>query len=146
MCAGRRAAIVAAMETTTALRINPTTWNTGLRFDQAQLRPAPQQLLTLAGQGPLSADGELLHAGDPAAQLGAAMDNVEGLLAAGGMDLRDVLHMTIYVTDVGAALAGYAAVTDRLDSLGATPPATLVEVTQLAVPGMTCEIQASAGR
>jgi enamine deaminase RidA (YjgF/YER057c/UK114 family) len=144
MCARRPAANVAAMETIN--RINATTWNTGFRFDQAQLRPAPSQLLTLAGQCPLGPDGELLHEGDPGAQLGAAMENVEQVLSAGGMDLRDVLHLTIYVTDIDAALAGYNAITDRLDSLGATPPATIVEVTRLAIPGMTCEIQLSAAR
>lgn len=130
----------------TTLSINPTTWNAGLRFDQAQLRPAPGQLLTVAGQGSLDADGQVLHAGDVTAQLALAMANVEDLLAAGGMDLRDVVRLTIYVTDVDAALAGYGAITERLDAVGATPPATLLEVRRLALPGMAVEIDVTAAR
>ena len=127
-------------------RINPSTWNSGFRYDQAQLRPFPTQLLTLAGQGPVSADGELLHLGDMRGQLSAAMANVEELLTSGGMDLGDVLHMTIYVTDVDAAMGAYDVITARLDAFGATPPGTLVGVTRLAMPGMDVEITVSAGR
>lgn len=128
------------------IRLNPTTWNEGFRFDQAQLRPAPSRLLTVAGQGSITADGELLHAEDTTAQLALAMANVESLLAAGGMDLRDVTRLVVYVTDMDAALAGYGAITERLDAAGATPPATLLEVRRLAVPGMTVEIDATAAR
>ena len=39
--------------TTSLDRINTTAWNLPLGFDQAQLRPAPGRLLTLAGQGSL---------------------------------------------------------------------------------------------
>lgn len=128
------------------ISLNPTTWNAGFRFDQAQLRPAPVQLLTVAGQGSITVDGELLHAEDTTAQLALAMANVESLLAAGGMDLRDVTRLVVYVTDMDAALAGYGAITERLDAVGATPPATLVEVRRLAIPGMTVEIDATAAR
>lgn len=128
------------------VRLNPTDWNVPFRYDQAQLRAAPDRLLTVAGQGPILPDGTFLHADDVTAQMALAMANVEELLAAGGMDLRDVLRLTIYVTDMDAALAGYAAITERLDAVGATPPATLLEVRRLAVPGMAVEIDATAGR
>ena len=81
-----------------------------------------------------------------AAQLGLSMDNVERLLTLGGMDLRDVLRLTVYVTDMTAALRSYGVLTDRLDAAGATPPATLVAVTALAVPTMCVEIEVTAGR
>ncbi len=127
-------------------RINPTTWNAPFRYDQAQLRPAPQQLLTVAGQGSVDADGVVLHEGDMTSQMALAMGGVEDLLAAGGMDLRDVSRLVVYVTDVDAALAAYGAITERLEALDATPPTTLVEVTRLALPGMAVEIDATAGR
>jgi enamine deaminase RidA (YjgF/YER057c/UK114 family) len=127
-------------------RINPTSWNTGFRYDQAQLRPAPTQLLTVAGQGSLDADGALLHEGDLTAQMALAMANLEDLLARGGMDLRDVTRLVVYVTDMDAALAAYGAITERLDAVGATPPATLLQVARLALPGMAVEIDATAGR
>jgi enamine deaminase RidA (YjgF/YER057c/UK114 family) len=131
---------------TAPVRINPTTWNLPLGFDQAQLRPAPARLLTLAGQGPVDESGALLHEGDVTAQLALAMANVEQLLATGGMDLGDVLTMTVFTTDVDAALAGYGAIVERLALVGATPPATLVGVTRLALPGMAVEITVQAGR
>ena len=128
------------------LRINPTTWNLGFHYDQAQLRPAPTQLLTVAGQGSIDADGRFLHEGDVAAQLALAVANVEDLLARGGMDLRDVLRLTVHVTDMDAALAAYGSLVERLAAHGASPPATLVEVRRLAIPGMAVEIDATAGR
>lgn len=133
-------------ELDSTIRINPTTWNVGFHYDQAQLRPAPKWLLTVAGQGSITEDGALLHADDMAAQMALAVANVESLLAGGGMDLRDVTRLVVYVTDMDAALASYGALVERLAALGATPPATLVEVSRLAVPGMCVEIDATAGR
>jgi len=135
-----------ATQLSTTQRINSTSWNAGFRYDQAQLRPAPEQILTVAGQGSIDVDGRLLHEGDMTAQMSLAMANVEDLLARGGMDLRDVTRLVLHVTDMDAALASYAAITERLDAAGATPPATLVEVRRLAVPGMAVEIDATAGR
>jgi enamine deaminase RidA (YjgF/YER057c/UK114 family) len=132
--------------THTPVRINPTSWNVPLGFDQAQLRSTPERLLTLAGQGPVDESGALLHEGDVTAQLALAMANVEALLALGGMDLRDVLSMTVHTTDVDAALAGYGAIVERLRLAGATPPATLVGVTRFAISGMDVEITVQAGR
>ncbi|MFC5138160.1 RidA family protein [Actinomycetospora rhizophila] len=128
------------------LRINPTSWDAALHADRAQLRPAPARLLTVAGQGSLDVDGQLLHEGDMSAQMSLAMAHVEDLLARGGMDLRDVTRLVVHVTDMDAALAAYGAVTERLDAAGATPPTTLLAVARLPVPGMAVEIDATAGR
>ena len=141
------------MTTTTAplgapQSINPSDWSAALGFDQAQLRPAPRRLLTLAGQGSVDAGGALLHAGDATAQLALALRNVEDLLERGGMGLADVLSLTVFTTDVDAVLASYHVLTDRLAEVApaAAPPATLVGVSRLALPGMVVEIVAQAGR
>lgn len=136
------------MTTTTAPmeRINPTAWSAAFGFDQAQLRSAPARLLTVSGQGPVDDTGALLHEGDPAAQVALAMENVETVLAAGGMDLADVLRMTVYAVDVDAVLASYGVIGERLARCGATPPMTLVGVARLAIPGMVVELEVSAGR
>ncbi|MGY1624373.1 RidA family protein [Geodermatophilus sp. SYSU D00965] len=127
-------------------RLNPTPWSAAFGFDQGQLRPAPSRLLTVAGQGPVDETGALLHEDDPAAQLALALANLESVLAAGGMDLADVLRLTVYATDVDAVLAVYDVLTERLARVGATPPTTLVGVARLALPGMLVELDASAGR
>ncbi|MCX5044421.1 RidA family protein [Aldersonia sp. NBC_00410] len=132
--------------TTNPLRINPSTWNADFGFDHGQLRTRVEQLLTVAGQGATDTDGTLLHEGDVCAQLALAMHNVESVLTAAGMDLADVIRMTVYTTDVDATLAAYDAVVERLAAAGATPPATLVGVTRLALAGMAVEIEVTAAR
>ena len=131
---------------TSPARINPTTWNEPYGFDQAQLRRAPEWVLTVAGQGPVDGNGQLVHEGDVAAQVAQAMANVEIVLAAAGMDLGDVFSMTVYAVDVDAVLAAYGAIGRRLAAYGATPPSTLVGVARLPIPGMTVEITVTAGR
>ncbi len=135
--------------TTTAApveRINPTAWSAAFGFDQAQLRPAPARLLTASGQGPVDETGALLHEDDPAAQLALAVENVEALLAAAGMEWTDVLRLTVYTTDVDAILAHFDVLAERLARVGATPPMTLVGVARLALPGMVVELEITAGR
>lgn len=131
---------------TQPVRLNPNIWSAAFGYDQGQLRAYPRQLLTVAGQGSVNDDGVLLHAGDVTAQLALAMHNVETVLAAGGMDLRDVTRLVVYTTDVDATLGGYGAVVERLARVGATPPATLLGVTRLALPGMAVEIDVTAAR
>ncbi len=126
--------------------INPMSWCAELGYDQAQLRRAPSQLLTVAGQGPVDDNGFLLHEGDVCAQLSLTMRNVETVLAAAGMDLGDVTRMTVYVTDMDAALASWGAVTERLVLAAAAPPITLLGVSRLTIPGMAVQIEVTAAR
>jgi len=55
--------------TASPARINPTTWNEPFGFDQAQVRRAPEWVLTVAGQGPVDGDGALVHADDVTEQV-----------------------------------------------------------------------------
>lgn len=130
----------------TVVRINPAEWSAAFGYDQAQLRPAPSQFLTVAGQGAIDDHGVLQHVGDMSAQVELTMANIETMLTTAGMGWSDVLRMTIYTTDVDAAFAAYGGILGRLASVGATPPATLVGVTRLAIPGMEIEIEVTAGR
>jgi enamine deaminase RidA (YjgF/YER057c/UK114 family) len=134
------------MTTTAArpIRINPSNWSAALHFDQAQLRQVPAELLTIAGQCPVDESGRLLHEGDICAQLSLTMRNIETVLAAARMGWTDVTRVAIYTTDVDGTLAAYSAVVERLG--GATPPATLLGVSRLAIPGMAVEIEVTAAR
>ena len=127
-------------------RINPTTWSAPFGYDQGQLRTGASAILTIAGQGSVDAAGRLLHHGDPAAQLALTLANVEGVLSAAGMAFADLAQVRVYVTDMAAALDVYDLVVEHLRAAGATPPTTLVEVSRLAIPGMTVEIDAIAIR
>lgn len=128
------------------VRINPTTWSAPLGFDQGQVRTHPTAVLTIAGQAPVDADGRLLHEGDVAAQLALALANLASVVEQAGMALTDLAQLRIFVTDMEAALAVYDTVVEHLTGEGATPPATLVEVSRLALPGMAVEIDALAIR
>lgn len=128
----------------TVRRVNPVRWAEPLGYDQGQLRTGVTSILTIAGQGPIDADGRLLHEGDVAAQLALALANVAAVLAEAGMTMADVAMLRTYTTDIAATLAVWDTVAEHLASEGATAPATLVEVTRLAVPGMVVEIDGLA--
>lgn len=123
--------------------VNPTTWSQSYGYDQGQVRTA-RRILTVAGQGPLDAQGRLLHEGDLAAQMALALHNVVEVVEAAGLRVQDIAQLRIFVLDVEAALANYSAITEFLADHDARPPATVVEVSRLAVPGMGVEIEALA--
>jgi enamine deaminase RidA (YjgF/YER057c/UK114 family) len=79
-------------------------------------------------------------------QLAAAMDNVEAVLRAGGYELKDIVRLNYYTTDIPAFFAGYSAVTDRLATAGILPSGTLLGVSRLARPELLVEIEATAVR
>jgi enamine deaminase RidA (YjgF/YER057c/UK114 family) len=98
-----------------------------------------------AGQVSIDERGELVGAGDLAAQTEQVMRNVGLALAAAGADFGDVVKITTYVVNykpehrsiVGKARAPFFA--------KATPPAsTLVGVSALALPEWLVEIEAVA--
>jgi enamine deaminase RidA (YjgF/YER057c/UK114 family) len=62
------------------------------------------------------------------------------------MTFANVARMTIYTTDMAATLSSYQAILEQLDPVGATPPATLLGISQLAIPGMAVEIEVTAVR
>jgi enamine deaminase RidA (YjgF/YER057c/UK114 family) len=125
-------------------RVNPVRWAEPLGFDQGQLRTGFTSILTIAGQGPVDADGVLLHEGDVAAQLALTLANVAGVVAEAGMTMADVAMLRTYTTDIDATLAVWDTVTEHLGSLGVTPPAVLVQVGRLSRPGMVVEIDGLA--
>ena len=132
------------MTTTAPQPLNPSGWSRRLGYDQGRLVPSPSQVLTLAAQGPLDALGRLVHEDDPAAQLALTLANVAEVLDAAGMSWRDVVQLRVYTTDLPTLLSVYDTLVDHLGELDARPPATIVEVSRLLVPGMTVSIDGLA--
>jgi reactive intermediate/imine deaminase len=58
-------------------------------------------LLFTAGQLPLTTDGELLDDESVAVQARQCLENVQAILAAEGLDMSDVLKVTVFLDDVG---------------------------------------------
>lgn len=78
------------------------------------------------------------------AQIALALDNLEAVLAGAGMDLSNVVKLGVYATDVDAALQNFDLMGMRIGPHQVAPPMTLLGVTQLAIPGLMFEIEATA--
>lgn len=57
-------------------------------------------MVFVSGQGPLSAETNAPVAGDFAGQVLRTLDNVAAILAATGLDLRHIVKMTVYLSDL----------------------------------------------
>lgn len=122
--------------------INPWTWQENHGYSQGVLVVQSQRTLYAAGQGPVDADGGLLHEGDVVAQARHTMDNVDTVLAAAGMSLSDVVRYDIHTTDLQDYLIhGHAEVAKRFAEAGVVPAGGIAtEVAALAIPGMQVEV------
>jgi 2-iminobutanoate/2-iminopropanoate deaminase len=99
-------------------------------------------MLFVSGIAPLDREGRLV--GDSAAaQTRQIFENMKRILDAAGASFRDVLRVTVYLTDVNDRKAINPV---RQEYFGDVRPAsTLIEVSDLAVPGMKVEIEAIFG-
>ncbi len=122
--------------------INPWSWQDAYGFVQANEVTGAQKVLYCSGQTSVDENGTPVHEGDMAAQAGKALDDLEAVLKDAGMDLSNVVHLTIYTTDVDATIAGLGAVGPRLAPIKAAQ--TLIGVARLAFPPLMIEIEATA--
>jgi enamine deaminase RidA (YjgF/YER057c/UK114 family) len=106
---------------------------------------AGRRTIYTAGQVSIDERGELVGAGDLAAQTEQAMRNVGLALAAAGANFGDIVKITTYVVNykpedrviIGRARTPFFA-------KGALPASTLVGVSALALPEWLVEIEAIA--
>lgn len=124
--------------------VNPWRWQDPLDFSQGVVVHAAQRQLFCAGQTSVDSEGRALHAGDMAAQVEVAFDNLEKVLSAAGMSLLNVARLNYYVTDLAAFFAVSAVVSRRLNGLRTKPAGTLLGVVALHQPGLMVEIEATA--
>lgn len=101
------------------------------------------ELLFVSGVAPLDAAQHLVGGDDVAAQARQVMVNLEKVLKAAGATFRDILKVTVFLTDI----ADRGKINPvRQEFFGeARPASTLVEVSALAIPGMKVEIEAVVG-
>jgi enamine deaminase RidA (YjgF/YER057c/UK114 family) len=124
--------------------VNPVTWSLALGFHQGELVSGATRTLYCSGQTATDEDGRPRHEGDMAAQLALALDNLEAVLAAGGMALRDLVRLTVYTTDVDELFPHYGVLAGRLGAAGVAPTTTMLGVTRLAIPGQLVELEGTA--
>ncbi len=124
--------------------INPWAWQDQFGFVHANKVTGAGGVLFCAGQTSSDADGAPVHAGDMAAQVEQAFDNLERVLGDAGMTLADVVRLNYYTTDVDAFFGVGEQLGKRLSEGGCRPASTLLGVTRLAFPEFLIEIEATA--
>lgn len=124
--------------------VNPWTWSLNFGFNQGEVVDGATRVLFCAGQTSVDGDGTPQHAGDMAAQIGLAADNLEAVLGEAGMGLPNVVRLNFYTTDVDAFLANAAVLAERTGAAGVAPPGTLLGVARLAFPDLMIEMEATA--
>jgi enamine deaminase RidA (YjgF/YER057c/UK114 family) len=108
----------------------------------AVIIPAGARILVSSGLLGMRKDGTIPEAIED--QVTAAFDNVEAVLRAAGMAMRDLVKMTTYITD-----AGYRDTfrSERAKRVGDEPPAsTRVVITALSMPELKIEIEVIAAK
>ena len=105
--------------------------------------PAGARTLYLAGQIALDAKGNLVGAGDFAAQAEQVFANIDTALKASGASFRNVVKLNMYVTDM-SQLKALRAARDKYVDTQHPPASTLVEVSKLARDGLLLEVEATA--
>ena len=116
-------------------------WAYDKEFQYAQAVRAGN-LLILAGQCPVDAQGATVAEGDIRGQTRQVFENLKTVLAAAGLTLDDVVEIVSYHVDM-ADLHAVAEV--KAEYLTRDFPAwTAVGVTALAFPGQLLEIKATA--
>ena len=124
--------------------VNPWRWQDNFGFSQAIDVRQAGRVLYCAGQTSVDAAGAPLHAGDMAAQLTQAFDNLETVLKAAGLTLGHVVRLNYYTRDVPAFLKAAGVYGARLQAAGAQPAGTLLGVASLFHPDILVEIEATA--
>ncbi len=123
-------------------QINPWSWQDRFGFSQAWRVDGAEAVVFLAGQGSVSADGDVVGEGDFEAQVRQTFANIATVLEQAGASLDSVVKLTVYLTDIGT-LREYGRIRGALFP-GPPPASTAVQVGALALPGMTIEVEAVA--
>jgi len=100
------------------------------------------RIVHLKGQVALDHDGKIVGAGDMRAQVRQVLENVRSVLAALGGELRDIISLTQYTTDIDAFMA--AGDIRRAVFQPPYPVTTTVEVSRLYDLALMVEIAAIA--
>src|SRR5579862_8138453 len=145
ICAFSSAASAQTAQTFEKKNYNYSEWAKG-RFSEAVTVTGPGKMIFLAGVGAENENGQagdILYKGDVAAQCKYAFDKIKRALDKNGAGLGDIVKMVTYLTDMRASPDFGKC---RQETFGTIPmPAhTLLNISQLAWPGMLIEVDVTA--
>ncbi len=113
------------------------------RYSQCALAEGTTRRLEISGQVGNHPDGTLAQG--LAAQLDAALANIDRALAAAGMSRANLMKITVYLTEnTPEAVSIYRARRDLWVGEHPPPAATLLIVSGLASPALVVEVDAIA--
>lgn len=114
-------------------------WDDSFFYSQA-LRVG--ELLFVSGQAAIAPDGSVVGGGNFEAQAHQAFKNLESVLKTAGAELKDIVKVTIFLTD----MTNFPKLVElRQQYFSAPYPAdTVVQVQALALPELLVEIEAIA--
>jgi enamine deaminase RidA (YjgF/YER057c/UK114 family) len=124
--------------------VNPVSWSVEMGFNQGEVVSGHSRTLYISGQTAMSSEGKPEHDGDMAAQLALSIDNIEAVLAEGGMSLSNLVRLNVYTTDVDLLFQHYGVLAGRLGAARVAPTTTMLGVTRLAIPGQMVELEGTA--
>lgn len=124
--------------------VNPWSWSLNYGYVQGLMLEGTRRELVLSGQTAVDGEGNPQHIGNMRGQLALALANLEAVLGAANMGLGNLKKLTIYTVDVDATLQNWDVIAARLRACGVAPPMTLLGVSQLAMPMLLVELDASA--
>lgn len=124
--------------------VNPWDWSLKLGYNQAEIITDTSRQLICAGQTAVDGAGNPQHPGDMRGQISLALDNLEAVLAGADMNLSNIIRLGIFTTKMDEALKNFDLLGMRFGPLQCAPPMSLLGVTQLAIPGLLFEIEATA--
>lgn len=113
-------------------------------FNQAEVVSGHTKTVYISGQTAMDDEGNPLHDGDIAAQLGSAVNNLENVLQAADLTLANLVRLNVYTTDIDALFPHYGALAGRLGAARVAPTTTMLEVKRLAIPGQLVELEGTA--
>jgi enamine deaminase RidA (YjgF/YER057c/UK114 family) len=124
--------------------VNPWQWQDRFGFSQGIDVRGGERVLYCAGQTSVDAEGAPMHAGDMAAQVEQALNNLETVLGHAGLTLANVIRLNYYTRDVAAFIQAASTFGPRLRAAGCQPASTLLGVASLFHHDILVEIEATA--
>ena len=109
--------------------------------DLPVVRVESGQFLFVSGLLSRNRAGEIVGAGDMAAQIRQVGENLKAALEAAGASLSDLVRTCTFVTDIDEFFRHPDV---RMEYFGALPASTTVEVRRLSHPDFMVEIEATA--
>ncbi len=122
---------------------NPKTVSFSGKYSLGAEVPAGARMLYVSGQVGVDSRGKLQPTFEK--QAAQVWKNIAQVLKAGGMTYKDIVKVTVFLTD-SRFVGPYRAVRDQFIKDGPYPASTLLVVAGLADPAMLVEVEVVAAK